>query len=410
MFRHIYTFGIQLYSQIILMASFVGPKAKSWIKGRQKQSKDWHNQNFSEGEWIWFHAASLGEFEQGRPLMEAIKTQHPRYKILLTFFSPSGYEVRKNYEFADQVAYLPADTPKNAKAFVGLFNLKAVFFIKYEFWFNFMLAIHQKNIPLYFIAAKFRAKQHFFRWYGGWARKQLQLVTHFYVQDELSALLLKDIDVPQTSVSGDTRFDRVFQLSQNALQLHVIECFKANRRLFVIGSSWPEDEKMLLPIIAELESDIAVVIAPHDISSKHIQNIEAKLKTSFVRYSDFSDEKQVKVLIIDNIGMLSSIYKYADFAYIGGGFGKSIHNIQEAVTYGCPVIVGPQHKRFSEAVDLIDLGGVFAVSNANALFSIVHRLIRENDFREKASEICRSYVAKQIGATEKIMLQLFPDH
>lgn len=408
MVRHIYTFGIQLYSLLVLLASFFSSKAKSWIKGRQKQSKDWQNQNFSLGEWIWFHAASLGEFEQGRPLMEAIKTQYPKYKILLTFFSPSGYEVRKNYEFADQVAYLPADTPQNAIDFIGLFNLKAVFFIKYEFWFNFMFAIHHKKIPLYFIAAKFRAKQHFFRWYGGWARKQLQLVNHFFVQDELSALLLKDIDVTQASVCGDTRFDRVFQLSQNALQLPVIEKFKANRRLFVMGSTWPEDEKMLLPIIEELESNIAVVIAPHDISSKHIQSIEAKLKSSFVRYSNFSEENQTKVLIIDNIGILSSIYAYADFAYVGGGFGKSIHNIQEAVTYGCPVIVGPKYKHFSEAVDLIDLGGVFEVSNANMLFSLVSRLIRDNDFRQKAAEICRLYVAKQIGATEKIMQQLFP--
>lgn len=402
----VYNSGIRIFGFLMWLASFVNPKAKLWIDGRKNVFQTLKSQNRNGESWFWVHASSLGEFEQGRPLIEALKQRWPQHRILLTFFSPSGYQVRKNYEYADCVVYLPADTPKNAHHLIGLFPLKAVFFIKYDFWFNYMIAIAQKQIPMYFVSAKFRASQHFFKWYGSWFRKKLKTASHFFVQDDYSVQLLNSIGISAVSRTGDTRFDRVFRLSQQATTLPVIEQFKGNCKIIVAGSTWPDDEKLLLPLLKNLPKNYKIIIAPHDISEKHIENIEKQWNQPTVRYSDYIQNENCNLLIINNIGILSTIYQYAEFAYIGGGFGASIHNIQEAVTYGCPVIFGPKHKKFKEAVDLAQLGGAFVVNDTHSLNQAIQNLVSNDAVRNKASVDCRSYVLSQIGATGRIMNHL----
>lgn len=404
--RILYTFGIVAYSMLVKIASLFNTKAKAWVKGRKTSEIYKLTTGEASTKWIWFHAASLGEFEQGRPLIEAIKSQFPKKKILLTFFSPSGYEVRKNYELADRVEYLPADTISNAKKLISSYGFEMVFFIKYEFWFNYMYLLYINKIPLYFVSARFRHYQHFFSWYGWWFRKQLDYVNTFFVQDENSAKLLQSISLSNYVVTGDTRFDRVFRLSRQQNPLPQIEKFIADRKVFVVGSSWPADEELLLPVITQLPGDYAVILAPHDVSEKHIKAIESQLQVSYTRYSAQSNEK-AKVLLIDNVGLLSQLYRFAQFAYVGGGFGQNIHNIQEAVAYGCPVFFGPNHKNFTEALDLVRLGGAFAVGGKADLLITVNKFIHDDVFRQTASEVCRRYVDESIGATGKVMESVF---
>lgn len=403
LFRSLYTIGILLYTLAIRFAAAFNDKAAQWVEGRKNQTFPANN----NAAYIWFHAASLGEFEQGRPLIEAIKKHWPEKKILLSFFSPSGYEIRKNYELASKVIYLPADTPSKARHLLDSFHIEMAFFIKYEFWFNYLNELRKRRIPTYFVSAKFRQNQMFFRWYGGWFSQQLKHVNHYFVQDENSAKLIETLGIKQYTVTGDTRFDRVYRLSRQAMPLPKIEAFARGRRLFVIGSSWPSDEKILIESLGLLPKTHAVVIAPHDISGKHLAEISQSLKSESIRYSDFNEQKDYNILIIDNIGLLSSIYRYADFAWIGGGFGHAIHNIQEAVAYGCPVMFGPNYHRFAEAVDLIKLGGAFEVNSTNKLNEMIRKFIHEPGFRMKASEVCRQYVGNQIGATDKIMAVVF---
>jgi len=400
--RFIYTFGIQIYSLAIQLTSLWNPKAKQWIEGR----KNWQNQLPEIGapdHWIWFHASSLGEFEQGRPLIESIKSTFPEYKILLTFFSPSGYEIRKNYELADKVMYLPADTCQNARFLVKHFRFKAVFFIKYEFWFNYINELSKAQIPLYFIAVRFRAGQHFFKWYGSWFRKHLKLVQHFFVQDENSKKWLSTIGVNEVTVNGDPRFDRVAAIAKQASKFPEVEAFIDGRKAIIAGSSWPPDEQLLIPFLADLTSDYCLILAPHDVSKSHIRQIEKALPEKPQLYSEFDKPVLSRILIIDQIGLLSQLYQYAQIAYIGGGFGKAIHNIQEAVTFGVPVIFGPNHKQFNEAVDLVKLGGAFSISNADELKEQLLMLINDDEFHRQAALVCKKYVAEQLGATAKIM-------
>lgn len=403
--RFLYTISIQLYSLAIRFVSLWNPKAKLWVEGR----KGWRKQLPAiqpQTEWLWFHAASLGEFEQGRPLIESIKTDFPEYKILLTFFSPSGYEIRKNYEHADKVMYLPADTCQNARFLVDHFKFKAVFFIKYEFWFNYIKAISKAKIPLYFIAVRFRADQHFFKWYGSWFRKHLMQAQHFFVQDEPSKYLLKSIDVERVTVNGDPRFDRVAAIAQQAANFPDVESFMAKRKAIVAGSTWPPDEQLLLPLLAVLPADYCLILAPHDVSKSHIRQIENALPDKAQLFSNLANPVASQVLIVDKIGILSQLYQYATLAYIGGGFGKAIHNIQEPVTFGVPVIFGPNHQQFNEAVDLIKLGGAFSVITAENLKQQVMKLINETEYRQHAAAICKQYVADQLGATAKISAYL----
>jgi len=400
--RALYTFSIQIYSLAIRLVAFWNPKAKQWIDGRKNWQKQLPEINIKD-QWIWFHASSLGEFEQGRPLIESIKTAFPAYKVLLTFFSPSGYEIRKEYELADKVMYLPADTRRNARLLTYHFKFEAVFFIKYEFWFNYINTLSKAKIPLYFIAVRFRADQHFFKAYGSWFRKHLRQVEHFFVQDENSKKLLKNIGINEVTVNGDPRFDRVAAIAKQASKFVEVEKFLGNRKVIIAGSSWPSDEQLLIPFLADLPADYCLIIAPHDVSKSHIKQIENALPEKAQLYSNFADPIDSRILIVDQIGILSQLYQYAQIAYIGGGFGKAIHNIQEAVTFGVPVLFGPNYKQFNEAVDLINLGGAFSISNADELKTQLLKLINDKAYHQQSALVCKKYVDNQLGATAKIM-------
>lgn len=389
--RGLYTFGIRAYATAVKLAAWFGnDKAKLWVEGRKQPLPP------TEGDeaWVWFHAASLGEFEQGRPLIEALKQHYPQLKVSLTFFSPSGYEVRKNYALADEVLYLPIDTPRNAQAWVKRHRFVAAFFIKYEFWFNYMKAIADKGIPLYYISLILKPNQYFFRWYGGWCKKQLYHVSHFFVQDETTLNLLKGFH--NVTLCGDTRFDRVAAIAKTAKRFPEIEKFINGRKCIIAGSTWPPDEKLLIPYLEHLPDNYCMIVAPHDISEKHIKQIREALKGI----------KPDKVYLIDTIGMLSQLYQYAHFVYIGGGFGVNIHNIQEPVTFGCPVVFGPKYKSFKEAVDLIKLGGAFSINDQSGLKQIFDQLINDEAFHQQASTTCKDYLNSQLGATDIIMKEI----
>jgi 3-deoxy-D-manno-octulosonic-acid transferase len=409
--RFTYTISIFLYSVAIHIASLFNSKAKLWVNGRknifQNISLALKNSDLRtpDSPLIWFHCASLGEFEQGRPLMEKIKSQQQEYKILLTFFSPSGYEIRKNYAGADYIFYLPIDSAKNAKKFIEIVNPKMVFFVKYEFWFNYLSVLKNKNIPLYLVSGIFRENQHFFKWYGGWFKKQLNCFTTFFLQNEASYELLKSNGFENCQIAGDTRFDRVFEVSKNIKSIPIIEQFKQGDAVFIAGSSWSEDEK----IIAESKlNNFKLIIVPHEIDEKHIKTVIqqfSSLKT--IRFSQANENniKDSQVLIIDNIGMLSSIYQYGTVAYIGGGFGKGIHNILEAATFALPVIFGPNYQKFSEAIELIHLGGAFSIKDASE-FQKTIQLLDDKAVLQTASHIAKHYVQSRVGATDKIFASI----
>lgn len=398
--RRLYTLAIRTYAAAAKVAALFGnAKASLWVEGRKR----WPEADSDNAPWVWFHAASLGEFEQGRPLIEALKKHYPHLKVSLTFFSPSGYEIRKNYPLADEVLYLPIDTPKNARRWVKRHHFVAAFFIKYEFWFNYMQALHEAKIPLYYISLIFRPNQYFFRWYGGWFRKQLQNVTHFFVQDETTQNQLKDFD--NVTLCGDTRFDRVADIAKQAKRFPEIEAFIDGRKCIIAGSSWPPDEKLLIPFLERLPEDYCMILAPHDISEKHLQQITERLD-NYQLYTGLNPEKHGKILVLNTIGILSQLYQYARFVYIGGGFGANIHNIQEPVTFGCPVVFGPKHKSFKEAVDLVGLKGAFSISSQEELNRIFDQLINDEAFYRQASETCKSYLGSQLGATEVILKKI----
>ena len=397
--RGLYTVAIHAYAAGVKVAAWFGnEKAKLWVKGRKKPLE---NGNDDEP-WVWFHAASLGEFEQGRPLIEAIKQAYPQVKVCLSFFSPSGYEIRKNYPLADEVRYLPIDTLPNARQWVGRHRFVAAFFIKYEFWFNYMAALHEKRVPLYYISLILHPKQYFFKWYGGWFRRQLDLVSHFFVQDEMTESLLRDLGHANVTRCGDTRFDRVAAIARQAQPFPEIEAFMKGRECIIAGSTWPPDESLLIPFLRQLPDNYCLILAPHDISEKHIQQIQAQLNDARL-YTEPQPETTNKVLVLNTIGILSQVYQYARFVYIGGGFGVNIHNIQEPVTFGCPVVFGPKYTSFKEAVDLVRLGGAFSVRNQEELYQIFDRLIHDETAYQEASRICKEYLASQLGATEAIM-------
>jgi len=375
--RFIYNFFIQIYSGFIWIASFFSIKARKWRQGRKSQVI--FPQSANE-KIIWFHCASLGEFEQGRPVIEELKNINPALKIILTFFSPSGYEIRKDYSYADAVYYLPLDTPENAKIFIETIKPHAVIFVKYEFWFNYLNLLYQRQIPVFFISTIFRPSQHFFKWYGGWFRKQLKQISAFFVQNQESVGLLEEIGIKNIINAGDTRFDRVFKLAAHKKAIKEIEEFKGTNKLIVAGSTWSEDEDLLLEFYDSLEQDdLKLIIAPHEISEEHLQKIKQKLlglKYCLYSEKDHLNIKEKKVLIIDNVGMLSSLYAYADIAYIGGGFGEGIHNILEAAVYGAPVVFGPQYNKFQEARDLVNRKGAFSISSFHELMSSLNKVAK----------------------------------
>ena len=356
-----YSLAIHFYAFIIALISPFHKKARIMRLGQWKTNSILREKIDRNAKYIWFHASSLGEFEQGRPMMEKIKAEHPEYKILLTFFSHSGYEVRKNYNGADVICYLPFDTPYRVKKFLNLANPSIAVFIKYEFWGNYLQELKHRNIPVYIISSIFRRDQLFFQWFGYPYRKMLYCFTHLFVQDDRSAALLKEFGITNVTVTGDTRFDRVLDVRNQARELSPVEHFvceggKEKKLTLVAGSSWPQDEEILIPYFNE-HPEMKLIIAPHEIHREHLMYIESLLKRPSVRLSDvFHDQSLAEgkdCLIVDSFGLLSSIYRYGTIAYIGGGFGAGIHNTLEAAVYGIPVLFGPKYHKFKEAKDLI---------------------------------------------------------
>jgi|GEM_PF-13168 len=403
---------------------------------------------------LWVHCASVGEFEQARPVIEGYKEQHPADKIVVTFFSPSGYELRKNYALADKVFYLPMDTVRNARRFIEAVKPTAVVFIKYEFWRNYLKILKQKGIPVYLVSGIFRDDQRFFKWWGGSFRKILTAFTHFFVQDENSCRLLNSAGFENVTLSGDTRFDRVHKIASESKEIEIVRDFVAvgTAPVIIAGSSWPADEDIISECCAKL-SAAKLVVAPHEIGEKHIERLLALFeKRESVRYTDAAKNNLIQgsvqqdcitqscstdaadnrsvaqscnmnavgsidvmqndsaaresVLVIDTIGILSSIYKYGSIAYIGGGFGAGIHNILEAAVYGIPVVFGPKYQKFKEARDLIALGGAFSVNNSKEYCAIMERLLNDESYRMECGAICRKYVEDNLGATDKILEQM----
>ncbi|SDG67014.1 3-deoxy-D-manno-octulosonic acid transferase [Mucilaginibacter gossypii] len=409
----LYNIGIKLYSLFIRFAALFNNKAKLWVAGRK-------NPVFVRIESsIWFHFASLGEFEQGRPILEAMRNLHPKKKIVVTFFSPSGYEIRKNTSLADYVYYLPLDTARNARRFIDAINPEIVIFTKYEYWFHFFNEANKRNIPLYIVSGIFRPTQVFFKWYGGFNRRILSLVSHFFLQDEASTQLLKGIGITNTSVSGDTRFDRVWANAQNPKVLPLIQQFKNGHKLFIAGSTWPQDENILTKLVSQYP-DWKFIFAPHEIPEEKINNLiellpqgnaitfsQLRTEAEGLKSGDFINQSltsnNLQSLVIDNIGMLSSLYAYADVAYIGGGFGVGIHNTLEAAAFGLPVIFGPNYQKFNEAKELIAINAGFSISNETELKDIVDTLVNDEAFYNITRKKVFNYVKENVGATEMIM-------
>lgn len=357
--------------------------------------------------YIWFHCSSLGEFEQGRPLIESAKRKFKNHKIVLSFFSPSGYEIRKNYEGADVVCYMPFDTRRNATIFIDLFKPEKVFFVKYEYWHFFLKTLQSNNIPTYLISAIFRENQVFFKWYGSWFRKILDSFTWMFVQDGASQKLLNSNGITKVSIAGDTRFDRVADIVRQKRSILLAESFKGDSNLLIAGSSWPADEAILCNFINQAKEDVKFIIAPHEVHKSHIEAIQSKLTVPFSVFSEL-DERTThfddkRVLIVDTIGILSSLYQYGDIAYIGGGFGVGIHNTLEAATYGMPVIFGPNYKKFREAVQLIECGGAFTISNETEFNACLNHLLTNPKECMKSGKYAGDYVASNTGATRFIL-------
>lgn len=398
----LYRFGLSIFYILMKFASLWHPKAKLWVSGRQNWEKELRKKVGKIESSVWFHFASLGEFEQGRPVLEALKKAEPETNIIISFFSPSGYEIHKNYPLALAVCYLPLDTTNNATTFIEIIKPKYAVFTKYEYWFYFFRTLHQKHIPLYLISGIFRKNQAFFKFYGGFYRQMLSFITYFFVQNEESKTLLNSLGINQVAVSGDTRFDRVTENAKNKIELKEIEAFCGSSKVLVAGSTWPADEELLNTII-ESYPNWKFISAPHEIAEANLQRLEEQLLGKTIRYSNLEVHKLTlpQVLIIDNIGLLSSLYAYGTIAYIGGGFGKGIHNTLEAAAFGLPVIFGPKYQKFQEAKDLIELNAGFSISNQAELNDCFKLL--QSDTHKEAGKQAKAYVDEHTGATAQIL-------
>jgi len=402
----IYNIGIYFYQLGIFVFSFFNEKTRKLRAGQAEAFAVLKERVDPNARYIWFHAASLGEFEQGRPVMEQLKKDNPDTKILLTFFSPSGYEIRKNFTGADIVSYLPLDTPWAARKFVKGINLSKAIFIKYEFWPNYLMALKAVNVPIYSISAIFRPSQLFFKVYGGWYRNLLKSFTHIFVQDQASKDLLAKYNFSNVSVAGDTRFDRVADVAKKAKSIPLIEAFvKGGKKTIVAGSSWPNDEELLIRYQKE-HANVKLILVPHETHEAHISGIEKLLETDYIRYTQANETtiQQVNCLIVDTIGLLSSIYRYASVAYIGGGFGVGIHNTLEAAVWNVPVVFGSNYKRFREARKLITVGGGFSITNYEELEINLDNLLID----KQAGQLAGEFVQKNTGATELIIKEICP--
>lgn len=387
------------------IAALFNKKVRTMMRGHQDTWQILRRKIGTE-RYVWFHAASLGEFEQGRPLMEYLKRQHPEKKILLTFFSPSGYEVRKNYVGADVVCYLPLDTPFNAIKFVKLARPEEAYFIKYEFWRNYIDVLHRNHIPVYSVSSIFRPDQIFFRWYGRNYARVLHRIDHFYVQNEQSKQLLASIGINQVTVVGDTRFDRVVDIRKAAKELPLVERFAGCWKVLVVGSSWQPDEDIIINYF-NTHPQLKLVLAPHVVSEAHLRQIEEKLQRPYVRYSvaTLKSVAEADCLIIDCYGLLSSIYRYGTMAYVGGGFGVGIHNVPEAAVYGIPVIIGPNNKKFREAQDLLSNGGCREINGEADFAKVMDFFLENKEELTKAGLAAGNYIKENAGATALIMNQ-----
>ena len=393
-------------SQIVKLLALFSPKIKLFVDGRKTVFETLESKISSSDKIIWFHAASLGEFEQGLPVMEKIKVQYPNHKIVVTFFSPSGYEVRKNNTIADATVYLPLDTKSNAKKFLKLVHPDLVFFIKYEYWPNYLNELKKANIKTYLISGIFRENQTFFKWYGGFYRDALKTFDYFFVQNESSKLLLQKLDFNNVKISGDTRFDRVVSILERDNSLDFIKQFKNNTTTIVIGSSWPKDEILFVNYINQTSEKVKFIIAPHNIKAEQIQELKKSISKKVILFSEKenTDLSDYDVLIVDTIGILTKIYSYADIAYVGGGFGNpGVHNILEPATFGIPIIIGPNFSHFAEAVALVHQEGCISISNQNELNDAFSNLISNDDIRHEKGQICSTFVQMNKGATDIIL-------
>ena len=397
-----------IYAALIRLAAPFYSKAKLWCVGRDGMYERMRSAIGDAENIVWIHVASLGDFEQGRPLVDYIKEHYPEYKILLTFFSPSGYEVRKDYKNADYVFYIPADTKREVRQFLDIVQPKVVIFVKYEFWLNMLTELHRRNVRTFIVSAIFRRNSIFFNPFGLIWRRALHSFETLFVQDDSSKRLLSNIGVTNVDIAGDTRFDRVATIAESGDRVEIIEQFKGDRRLFVAGSTWGADESVLLPLI-NANPDIKFVIAPHEIEESRIERLTRGIDGGVARYTQLSgvDLTEKQVLILDTMGLLSRVYGSAEWAYIGGGFGVGIHNTLEAAVYGIPVAFGPKYRKFKEACDLISLGVAQSVRNDNELLQWFDSL-RDNKVRlAEISHTSEMYVAKHRGATEKVVKAIF---
>lgn len=407
--RILYSIGINCYAAAVHVAALRNAKAKQMVAGWKRTFGRLAMAPVGKDKTAWFHASSLGEFEQARPVLEQFKREHPDFKICVTFFSPSGYEVRKDYAEADFVCYLPMDTRKNAAHFVNLLRPTVAFFVKYDFWFNYLEQLRLRNVPTYIFSSIFRPSQYFFKPYGKWYLRHLdKCFTHLFVQNEESKHLLESHGIDHVSIAGDTRFDRVHAIAQSAQRFDVMERFLAQHegdKVILAGSSWEPDEENLKRYLDHRPEGVTMILAPHVIAESHLCYIEQLFgKENCVRYSQLNgSEGKARVLIVDNIGLLSSMYRYADVAYIGGGFGRGIHNTLEAITFGKPVVFGPNYEKFKEARDIIALGGGLGYSEYAVLEQTVDRWLTDKEVYEKASATCLKYLNDNLGSSQMIL-------
>lgn len=398
-----YSLFIYLYVFAIKVAALFNGKAREWVNGRKNLLE---NMKVMQGEnVIWLHCASLGEYEQGIPLAQKLKILYPDCKILVTFFSPSGFNHRKNIKEVDYYFYMPADTISNISKLLNIVNVKFAVFVKYEFWFNAIKTLHDNDVPIYYVACNFRPDQYFFKWYGKWSRRYLKMVSHFFVQNDVSYNLLRLINVNST-VAGDTRFDRVFAIANSFYEDKIVQNFKGNDKLFVMGSSWEKDEQIVVSTNL-ITDNYKLLIAPHLIDVNNISRVKNLFGNDAVLYSscDENSVQDFRVLIVDCIGKLSYLYRYADVAYIGGGFGAGIHNTLEAAAYQIPVIFGPNYKKFNEAVEILKSDAGFSISNHVQLNEVIENLL-QNDFCDLIKSNCGSFVKSNIGAVDIITLKI----
>ncbi len=396
-------------SQLVKLLALFSPKIKLFVDGRKDVFSTLKSKINPNDKTIWFHAASLGEYEQGLPVMEATKIKFPEHKIILTFFSPSGFEILKNNTVADVTIYLPLDTLSNASAFLKLAHPEMVFFIKYEYWPNYLNELKKHNIKTYLISGIFRENQIFFKWHGGFYRNALKTFDYFFVQNESSKKLLQSIGFNNVKISGDTRFDRVVSILERDNSLDFITQFKNNKTTIVYGSSWPKDENVFVNFINQNKENTKFIIAPHNIKTEQIQELQKSITKKTVLFSEKANKNlaDFDVFIIDIIGVLTKIYSYADIAYVGGGFGNAgLHNILEPATFGIPIVIGPNYSNFAEAIALVNMGGCTSVSNQNQLDEVFSNLITNEDVRHEKGHICSTFVQMNKGATAVVLNHL----